>query len=355
MPINWFEPRTLLGAWQQTGKRPRTFLQNLFFSRRFNSRTEHIDMDEVLDNRIMASFSAIDGSGKTVNRVGFKGHSYTPPALKPRMNMKQLDLLQRMSGESIMDGMTPAERETALVQQDMLRMSGMNTRRREWMCAQTMFGGQVVMVGDDYKETLDFGLTMKETLDANHKWSAIADGYVSDPLGNLERWYLAVLAETGVAPDKCIMATDVAQAFMAHPDVIEQSKLFTNQLLRINPTPLDEYPGATSLGYYRTPTGFLIEVLVYTEWFETVAADGTMTRLPMVPSGKLVLANPNDSFVLAFGAYTDMGTQPATTFQGEEYPRQWYDGDTNIRWMELVSRPLTAPTRTNAWYCATVL
>jgi hypothetical protein len=352
MAINWFQPRTLLGAWEQTGKRARTFLQDMFFSRRFMSSTEHIDMDEVIDNRIMAAFSAVDGSGKTVNRIGFKGHSYTPPALKPRMNMKQLDLMQRMPGESVYDGMKPEEREVALVQRDLLRMSNMNTRRREWMCAQTMFGGTVAMVGDDYSQTLDFGLTMTETLAGNALWSASA---TATPLDDLERWMLAVLAETGVMPDKCVMAADVAQAFMKCTQVTAEATKMQNVLLRIDPTPLPEYPGATSLGYYKTPTGYLVEVFVYTEYYETVNAAGTVTRAPMVPAGKLVLANPTDSFVLAFGAYTDLSTQPAVTYQVEEYPRQWYDGDTNIRWMELVSRPLTAPTLTNGWYCATVL
>jgi len=352
MAINWFQPRTLLGAWQQTGKRAKTFLQDMFFKQRFMSKTENIDLDEVSENRIMAPFSAIDGAGKTITRPGFNARSYTPPALKPRQNMKQLDLLQRLPGEAIYDGMTPEQRETQLVQQDMLRMHNAIMRRREWMCAQTMFGGQVVMEGDDYKATLDFALTNKETLLTTALWGAPTTAV---PLTDIERWMLAVLAETGVMPNKCIMATDVAQKFMLCDQVKAENAKFQNVLLKIDPTPLADYPGAVSLGWYKTPTGYLVEIITYTEYWETVAANGTVTRYPMIPAGQLVLANPDNSFIMAFGAYTDMSTQPAVTYQVEEFPRQWYDGDTNIRWMELVARPLPAPTLTNGWYWATVL
>lgn len=356
MAISWFEPRTLLGVWGQTlTKAPKTFLQDFLFTMKYYSRTENIDLDEVRATRGMASFSAIDGVGKTVTRAGFVANSYTPPALKPRIPLKQSDLNQRIAGEDLTNPLAPDARATAIMQQDLLHLARLNIRRREWMCAQLLATGAIAMVGDDYSQTVDYALTNTATLTVHDLWSDVTDSSTSHPIANLETWALAMAAGSGVVPTVAIMALDANAAFWAHPDVVADANKFANRYTTLQPADLTGFPGAMHVGWVTTPSGFTLEIITYVEWFETVAANGAVTRYPMIPTGKVILVNPNDSFLMAYGAYVDMSGETPVYEPIADYPRAWYEGSTNVKYMELVSRPLPAPTLTNCWYSASVL
>ena len=347
MPVSIFEPRTLIGVWEQA-KRAKRFLQQLCFQPNYQSLTEHIDMDEVQSNRIMASFVPLEGRGKTVARTGFQAKTYTPPKVAPNFITKELDLQARQPGETLYRGLDPAQRDVELVLRDLIALDDKITRREEWMRAQLMFTGQVVMEGDGYSETLDFTHTMTETLEDGNLWSA--DTAV--PLEDLNRWALAVAAETGIMPMCCVMAGDTWRAFRNNAQVAAERDKFKQALMQLQPR--NDPRGGRYMCTITLEEAGDIDVYTYPEWYEDIVA-GTLTRSPMVPSGKLCLCNPEDSFIMAHGAYIDLSTTPATVSAADRYPRSWYEAGPNQRFLEMVSRPLVAPTRTNAWYIAQVI
>lgn len=345
MPVSVFEPRTLLGVWEQT-KRAQRFLQTFVFGRIFQSMTEHIDMDEVTSDRPMAPFVSLTGAGKVVGRGGHKRNQYIPPKLAPKIPTTDIDLQSVLPGEPIYGGMSPEERHVALVQRDLMMLDDMNVRRIEWMCAQILFTGKVTMVGDDFSDELDFGFTNTETLGNDVQWNDAA----GDPLGDLGRWGLDVAEDTGVVPNTCIMALDVAKAFRTHSKVVDALDTTKQALLAVQPRTV---PGnGRYIGTYTVPELGPIDMYTYPEWYK---ADGTGTSTPIVPSNKLALFNNEDSFLTAYGAYIDLATAPATVNPVPMYPRSWYEAGPNQRFLELISRPLPAPTRTNAWFVADVL
>lgn len=341
--VSIFEPRTLLGVWEKT-KKAQKFLQSFLFSMVFNSTTEHIDLDEVAKKRIMAPFSSLTGRGTTVSRSGFKMNTYTPPKVAPNTITTAKDLQTRQPGESLYDGLKPEQRDIALVQRDLMMLDDSIVRRIEWMCRELLFSGKIHMVGDDYDETIDFGHTNTETLEGANLWSADT----ADPLGDLGRWALTVAEKTGVIPTSCIMAMDVLAAFLKHPKVQAATDTTRQALLAVQPRTVPE--GGRYVGTYDVPAIGQIDIYTYSEWYEEGA-----TSYKMIPAGQLVMVNPTDSFILAYGAYIDLSTEPARTYAVDRYPRSWYEAGANQRFLEMVSRPLPAPTRTDAWFTATVL
>ena len=346
MAVSMFEPRVLIGVWEGV-KRAKKFLQTFAFRQRFQSTEEHIDLDEVQSNRIMAAFSSLSSSGSTVARTGFKGNTYTPPMLAPKFITKALDLMSRMPGETIYSGSTARERSIELAQRDLVKLDDMIERRQEWMCAQLLFKGEVAMVGDDYSETLTFGHTAKASLAGANRWSEAT----ATPLTNLGTWALSVAKETGVLPTTCVMALNVWGDFYNNAEVQASLDLTKQALTRLAPR---EVPGgARYMGTFTVPVVGDIDVYVYPEWYDEMVA-GVLTRYPMVPDDYVALFDPQDSFVLAHGAYIDLETEPATVHVADRYPRSWYEKGPNQRFLQLISRPLVAPTRTNAWYIAKV-
>jgi hypothetical protein len=343
--VSIFDPRTLIGVWEQV-KRAKSFLRQFAFSREFQSTTEYIDLDEVKQNRIMAPFSALEGDGSAVARTGFNRNSYTPPKTAPRVTTTAKDLQSVQPGENIYQGLTPGNRDLMQIMRDMEMMDNMIVRREEWMCAQLLFTGQVAMVGVDYSETLTFGHTAAEALSGGNRWSEST----AVPLTNLGTWALSVAKDTGVIPTSCLMALDVWGDFITNAEVQASLDVTKQGMSRLAPRDIPD--GAKFMGSFMTIAG-MIDVYLYPEWFEDVVG-GVLTRYPMIPNGKVCLLNPSDSFVMAHGAYIDLETEPATTYIADRYPRSWYEKGPNQRFLQLVSRPLVAPTRTNAWFIGTV-
>lgn len=350
----WSDPVQLLGAWEATADamRPSTFLLSYLFSDRYFSDTEEVALDQIGGHRVMSSFSAVDGEGKTLARVGYETKSWTPPALKPNMIVRQPDLFKRLPGERIGGELSADQRAVALKQKDLLVLYGANMRRREWQAGQLLFGASVAMTGDDYQYTLEFTLDTKETLLTTALWSAAS---TAKPLDDLDKWADSVAEKSGIEVTDCIMGRLAVRAFMNTAQVIAESTKQANRLLAVDPMPAPQYKGATKVGTFRTPMGRMITIWTYSELYDSVTSAGVVTSTPIIPEKQVALFNPTDSFLFAFGAYVDMGQDQPYLFRGEDYPREYMDVKANVRYLEMISRPLPLPKRNNGWFWATVL
>ena len=110
----------------------------------------------------------------------------------------------------------PQEHAIEKLADDLRELNEMIVRREEWMAATAIFTGQIPIIGEGLNEVIDFDFTNKETIvSAEKKW----DADTSDPLGDLERWREAVQKEGFVNCNICIMAKDVANAFVNNAKV----------------------------------------------------------------------------------------------------------------------------------------
>lgn len=149
-------------------------------------------------------------------RRRYQTMTYTPVLLAPNKITTVDDLLERAAGENPYSGRTPAERAVEKLADDLRELNEMIVRREEWMAATSIFTGQIPIIGEGLNEVIDFNFTNTETIvTPGLKWN----GADADPLADLERWRETVQKEGFVNCNICIMAKNVANAFVNNAKV----------------------------------------------------------------------------------------------------------------------------------------
>lgn len=212
-----YTPRTL-GKLVRRMPPVHTFFRDTFFKNRRTFNTKSVDVDFKKGSRALAPFVHPKVGGKTILNTGYQTKSYTPVLLAPNKITTVDDLLERAAGEDPYSGRKPAERAVEKLAEDLRELNEMIVRREEWMAATAIFTGQIPIVGEGVNEVIDFDFTNKETIvSAEKKW----DNAQSDPLADIERWHEIVQREGFVNCNVCVMAKDVATAFINHAKVKE--------------------------------------------------------------------------------------------------------------------------------------
>lgn len=161
-----------------------TFFRDTFFTNVRTFPTKAIDFDLVKGDRRMAAFVHPRKGGKVLASAGYETLSYKPPLINPYDVTTADQLMNRLPGEEMYSGMTPAQRAAQQQIADYARLNDGVTRREEWMCVQAIMTGQIPIVGDGVNEVIDFGFTNKKKLTGTAVWggkeAAIAD--------NLRQW-----------------------------------------------------------------------------------------------------------------------------------------------------------------------
>ena len=210
-----YDPRTM-GKVISRMAPVRTFFKSTFFRNVETFVTETVDVDYKKGNRKLAPFVHRRIGGKTVPNTGYETKIYTPPLIAPDKVTSVDNLLKRQAGENPFSGRTPAERAVVKMAADFHELDEMITRREEWMCAQVIFTGSIPVIGEGIEETISFDFTNNETITtAAKKWNNAG----SDPIADLKRWRKIVQKNGFVNCDICIMADDVAEAFVNHEKV----------------------------------------------------------------------------------------------------------------------------------------
>lgn len=220
-----------------------TFFRDTLFKNRRTFPTKSVDVDFKKGSRALAPFVHPKVGGKVVPNSGYQTKTYTPVLLAPDKITTVDDLLNRSAGENPYSGRTPAERAVEKLADDLRELNEMIVRREEWMAATAIFTGQIPIIGEGLNEVIDFDFTNKETIvSAEKKWNADT----SDPLGDLERWREAVQKEGFVNCNICIMAKDVANAFVNNAKVKSVLDVRAYDLAVIKPRELPN--GLTYIG-----------------------------------------------------------------------------------------------------------
>lgn len=347
--VSIYEPRTM---GRVVTKLPpvRTFFRSTFFKKEETFATKNVDVDFVKGSRKVAPFVHRVIGGKTVPNTGYSTKTYTPPLVAPDKITTVDDLLNRQAGESMVSGRTPAERAVLKMASDFNELQDMITRREELMCAQSIFTGQIPIIGEGLNEVIDFGFTNKEVITTSTaKWSNAA----SNPIGDLKRWHKKVQQTGFVNCDMCIMSDDVATAFVNHEKVQKVLDVKNYNLAVIQPKQLPN--GVTYIG---TIHELGLDIYTYNEWYLDDWTDpATPTEKPMVPAATLALMSSNAEYSMYYGAITliDDATGNFRTVEGKYVPDTWTKRKPARRFLQLSSAPLSVPHDVDSWFVATVL
>lgn len=338
--VDIYETRTMLAAINLM-KPVYTFLRDTFFPTVETSLTETVDVDYKKGKRKMAPFVAPRIGGIVMDRQGFETRTLKTPKIAPERVITIDDVNKRAMGESIYSTRTPEERARELLAKDIVELDDYITRREEWMCREILFTGKVVMSGEGFEQEADFNFTNSEILSGDDLWSAST----SDPIADLKNWRLAVIQKTGKAPNICVMASNVVDAFIKNPGVQKLMDLQRVALGTIEPSV--QSPAITFIG--KLPS-LGLEIYSYDEWY----IDDNGVEQPMIPPGKVLLGSTGMNKRL-YGAVTQIEGEEFVTYEGTRIPKSWVDKANEVRKLRITSRPLPAPDDVDAWYVATVL
>ena len=307
-----------------------TFFRDTFFKNRQTFPTKSVDVDFKKGSRALAPFVHPKIGGKTVPNSGYR--------------------TERAAGENPYSGRTPAERAVEKLAEDFAELTEMIVRREEWMAATAIFTGQIPIIGEGLNEVIDFNFTNTETIVTDAlKWTSPT----ADPLADLERWHETVQKNGFVNCNICVMAKDVANAFVNNAKVKEVLDIKGYDLAVIKPRQLPN--GLTYIGSVHKMG---LDIYQYNEWYlDNWTNPDAPEDKPLVPDGTLALLSTEADYSIYYGAVTMLADNGVNfvTVEGDKVPQTWVERRPDRRFLQINSKPLTVPHEVNSWFVAKVL
>lgn len=341
--VDLYTPRTLAEVVKTTPP-VRTFLRDRFFTNVKTFPTKRVDIDIVKGNRKMAAFIHPMVGGEIVQAEGYETKSYAPPLINPATISTADQLLERLPGEDMYSGKTPADRAAEKLIDEYNQLNDMTTRREEWMAAQVLTTGQLKVKGKGVDEVIDFWLTNKITLASTKKWGASA----ADIWGNLKDWKQQVSRNGFANANMVIMGKAAADAFMADATV---AKLLDNRRIEIGAIKPEEMEGGiTYYGHLNLPG---VDIYGYDEVY---LDDETGETKPLIPDNVVLMIPSAASFMRAYGLCTYLDDAGAWhRAETDRLLRTYVEHRPDRRFIELQTHPLLIPDKIDSWFAATVL
>jgi hypothetical protein len=331
-----------------------SFLKDRYFRENsvFNTKEVYVDYDDGEGN-LIAPF-VIPRTGKVpMGRSGYGTYKLQPAYIAPSRVLTMDVLENRMAGEHIMNGMTPAERERYYVTEDLEKLDKAITRREEWMCAETMLDNACTMkhIGDRADLTVDLeakfydGKENPGVFKPTEKW----DIGTETKRGS---WYNEVcrqiesMTSAGRPVTDLVVGGKVAELILSDPWAI---KILDNRRIELGSIdPRWQENGTTRLGVLNFD-GVDLEIFKYNGTYEEMGKDGKKVQKLYLPSTAAILAAANTGKI-RYGAVTQMEMDGVVyTRTGARVPKYLKDPATNKEETVLTAAPVAAPKMKGQW------
>lgn len=336
-----YTTREMLEAIEQ--RKPLRTLFSGFFPITNTHVSEIIEYDFKKGKRSMAPFVAPRVGGKVMKRQGFTTKTITTPKIAPKRPMTIDDISKRGIGENVYSTKSPEERSNALLAKDMTELEEAIQRRKEWMAREIIINGKIDVQDEEegVDVQIDFGFDNREVLSGTALWNTAT----ANILGDLKRWRLAIIKESGIAPKIVIFASNVIDAFKSNAEVKAQLNLINSTIGKIEPRVVDP-----ALTFYGRLAELDLDIYSYDEWF----IDDNGVEQPMLPAGTVVML-PEEVGTWEYGSVTQIDDEDFVTYEAEIVPKIFVDKENNIKSLTLTSRPIPKPDDVDSWYTAVVL
>ncbi len=327
-------------------KRAQKFLLDTFFPNLVVSDTEYVSIDVDIGKRRMSPFVSPLVEGKLVEQRRIRTNTLKPAYIKDKRVLDLRKPIRRQIGERIGGELTGAEREMANLGFEMTDQIDMLDRRLEWMAAQALLYGKVIISGDSFEAVhVDFerDKELSVVLPEKEKWDAAKP--VKTPAEHLEEWQQLILKKSGAAATDVVFTTSAWAAFMKDPLFKHAGLIFP----LLNSAGNTANPGAQiARGAVHKGRWGQYNLWLYNDWF----VDERNIEQPMLPDGAVIMAGPDLMGTRAYGQILD----PAFNYQSLPYaPKTWVAEDPPQRYLMMQSSPIVIPSRVNAALMATVL
>jgi len=341
--INMYEPRMMLQALQQVSF-PKRFFHSTFFSNTRTHTTPKVELDVRKGKRRVAVFVNPIKDGKLVERAGFITKTTAPAYVKEKTALRPQETITRSFGENIYNAMSPAQRAAQTLGEDLAMLDERIVRLEEKMCAEALLTGTVTVNGDGWDANVDFGYEMDKhirILSGTDLWSDPS----SDPMRDLDTWRRDTVQRCGIAPEYCIVGSDVAWAIMDNPKVKERLNILNYQMGRVSPANLPD--GISYYGELLLPSGS-VSLYSYDEWYTDPT---TGDDVPLMPSNQVLLGSAKARAEFNYGLIQNLKSLQAIP----RFPFSWEEDNGSARYVQLESAPMPNLYQVDAFTVATVL
>lgn len=186
-------------------ERPNPFLLRMFFPNERLMETATIEFDVVEGGRRLAPFVSPLVQGKPIRSRGYKTMHLRPAYIKPKALVRPDQGFARRPGEQYGGQMSARARIDRLVAETISEHADMIDNRLEWMAAQALTKGSIVVSGEDYPEVVvEFGqnANLRKELESAEQWHKSE----ADPLADIEAMALDIRQYSyGAVADTVVM------------------------------------------------------------------------------------------------------------------------------------------------------
>lgn len=324
---------------------PSNYWLDLCFPNQVNFTEEFIDFEKLTSQRKLAPLVVPMAQGKPIYSEASKVSRVKPAYVKPKDAVSLTRVIKRRPGNLTGAPQTPQQRFDAVVADIQREHRDAILRRHEWMAAQAILYGQVVLEDDAYpRDLVDFERSADHsvTLAGATRWGETGVSI----LGNIETWRTMIRrAKFGGGTNRLTIGAAVWEVMRNDAEIREMLKVDfrpSNNGLALNlgiREGLDvEFVGRLS---------GTLDVYVYSDYYE---ANGAV--VPFMDERDVVLTGPNVQGIRAFGAILDKKAQ----FQALEiFPKMWEDEDPPVTFIMNQSAPLMVPVNPNNTFRARVI
>lgn len=339
-----FNTTALLGV-LATLDRPTAWLRDRYFPDPIQFLTAEIAFDKLAMRRKLAPFVSPRVAGRARAGRGRTVQTFEPAYVKPKDEVSPDEAFVRWLGETFGSGtMTPEQRFMANVMQKLADQDAEITRREEWMCAQILQAGSVVVQGEDYPaQTVDFArhedLTVE--LGENSRWG---DNGV-EVLEDIKDWSALVSEKSGGTVRDVVLGSQAARLFTKDAEVraILDNRRQATGRMELAPVVTG---GQNMVAAYLGSVG-QFDFYQYSQNYEL--EDGTIEQ--MFPAyGCLLVAPDAHNGAMCHGAIRDKKSLRAEP----RFPKMWDQEDPSTTFLMTQSAPLPVPREVNATMFATV-
>lgn len=354
--INIYQTQTMLAAQKLIKNKP-TFLRDRYFPT--TDRDIFVTEDVLVEykdetNRKLAPCVVPLRGGIPVGRDGYRTERYTPPYVAPERVLTVDELNKKQFGETLFSQKKPAQREAAILRQDMVDLNEMIDSREEYMAAKTLFDNGYVMrqyadsYGGDKYEEFQILFYNEDINPAVYIPSAPWDKSCMTMSRDL---YLiaSMLKSRGLEAADVLFGEEVADVIINNEYI---QKLMDNRrldLMQLSPT---EYPSGVVCYGKINCGGIVLTLFCYPAGYENEKGKWET----FIPEGKICVTAPAVGRTL-YGAVTQMEQSDMNfhTYVARKVPHVIADAKNGIRTLTMKARPLTIPNYQNSSITATVL
>jgi len=332
------------------------FLLNLAFPSEQVFDTEMVAFDKVDRARRLAPFASPYTRGTPMKQQGYQTKDFRPAYVKPKHIVDPSRPLKRMPGERLLGAMTAEERYHRVIAELLAQQDDEIKRREEWMAAQILVNGAVVIEGDDFApQQVSFGRPSSHTIQLTGA-NAWGQSGVS-ALDNLRTWNALVSSDSGFNARVVVMDPIAGNLFTNDSKV---QNILNNRINTPTGPDFDNFMlgniklsgvNAGAVGEEVKYLGFIGEfnVFVYNQLY--VDAAGNVQT--MLPAGTVLMLSPQGfQGTRLYGAIRD----PKAGYRAlPRFPKMWTEEDPAVTNLMTQSAPLLVSGWPEASLCANVV